>query len=168
MVHTKNYLILIKNIFEAIQNDSKSVLQAWTEVCHQIFGGWKVQTMWNLQKWCVWRSMLKGKKWLQMSSMALSLSAQVEVSMEWKHADSPVKKNFKTLGSVKKVRLAVFWDMKVSRTIDFFEKDAFVNFGKIYLIYWMTRIFFRWTSKKNYGIWILAEILNNFKLRTMV
>ena len=27
-----------------------SVLKAWTEVCHEIFAGWEVQTMWNLQK----------------------------------------------------------------------------------------------------------------------
>ena len=42
-----------KNIcFEAIQNINKSnrVLQAWIEVCHWIFAGWEVQTMWNLLK----------------------------------------------------------------------------------------------------------------------
>ena len=29
--------------------------KAWTEVCHEIFGGWEMKTMWNLQKnvWCV-------------------------------------------------------------------------------------------------------------------
>ena len=43
---------------------NQRVLQAWTEVCHQIFGGWEVQTMWNLQKnvWYVWKSMFSFKK----------------------------------------------------------------------------------------------------------
>ena len=35
-------------------------LQTWTGVCHQIFGGLKVQTMWNLQTnvWCVQRRLI--------------------------------------------------------------------------------------------------------------
>ena len=28
----------------------QTVLWTWTEVCRQIFGGWEVQIMWNLQK----------------------------------------------------------------------------------------------------------------------
>ena len=37
--------------FEAIQNGYRSnrMPQALTEVCHQIFVGYEVQTMWNLQ-----------------------------------------------------------------------------------------------------------------------
>ena len=27
------------------------VLQTWTEVCHQTFGDWEVQTMWNLHRY---------------------------------------------------------------------------------------------------------------------
>ena len=52
MACTKNYFILPKICFEAIQNDSKSnrPVQASTEVCHQIFGGWQMKTMWNLPK----------------------------------------------------------------------------------------------------------------------
>ena len=30
-----------------------TVLQALTELCHQILDGWEVQTMWNLKKHCV-------------------------------------------------------------------------------------------------------------------
>ena len=29
---------------------NQTVLQAWVEICHQIFDGWEVQTMWKLQK----------------------------------------------------------------------------------------------------------------------
>ena len=44
-------ILIPQNIgFEAIQNGSKSVFQAWTEVCHEMFVSWEVQTMWNLQK----------------------------------------------------------------------------------------------------------------------
>ena len=41
--------------FEAIQNGNKS---------NQIFGGWKIQTLWNSQNdvWCVRRSMFLSKK----------------------------------------------------------------------------------------------------------
>ena len=36
---------------------SNKVLQVWKEFHHQIFGSWKVQNMWHLQKnvWCVER-----------------------------------------------------------------------------------------------------------------
>ena len=51
-----------KNIcFGVNPNGGKSdrVLQPWTEVCHQSFSGWEVQTIRNLQKnfWCGGRSM---------------------------------------------------------------------------------------------------------------
>ena len=38
--------------FESIQNGSKlnRVLQAWTEVCHEIFGDLEVKSMWNFLK----------------------------------------------------------------------------------------------------------------------
>ena len=42
--------------FETIQNGDKNrVLQVWTEICHEIFDGWKVQTDWYFQRnlWCV-------------------------------------------------------------------------------------------------------------------
>ena len=44
------------------------MLQAWTEVCYQSFGGWQMQTMWNSQKnvWCIQRRMFLSKnvyKW---------------------------------------------------------------------------------------------------------
>ena len=44
----------------ATEVHSNRVLQAWTEVSHQNFGGWEEQTIWNLQKnvWCIWRSMV--------------------------------------------------------------------------------------------------------------
>ena len=55
-----------KNISSAtIQNDNKSnrMLQAWTEVCYQIFAGWEVQTMWNSRRMCdVYGEMCFSKK----------------------------------------------------------------------------------------------------------
>ena len=53
LVLSKNYFNLAKNIYsEAIQNgsESNSVLEIWTEVCYQNFGGWEVQIMRNLRK----------------------------------------------------------------------------------------------------------------------
>ena len=47
--------------FGAIQNGSKSnkMLQVWTVVSHEIFAGWEVQSMGNLQtnEWCARKSM---------------------------------------------------------------------------------------------------------------
>ena len=39
-------------LFKIVAN--QTLLQDWTEIYHQFFGGWEVQTMWNLQKtvWC--------------------------------------------------------------------------------------------------------------------
>ena len=42
-------------------------------------------------------------------------------------ADSPVNKTFRAQRSVKKVILAVFWDMQGPTIIDFLEKDTTVN-----------------------------------------
>ena len=47
--------------------------------------------------------------------------------MEWKHIESQVKEEFQVHESVKKVMLAVFWDMKGPLAIDFFKKGATVN-----------------------------------------
>ena len=58
----KTILILKRFCFKMMQSGGKwnRVLKDWTEVCHQIFGGWEVQTMRHLQKnvWCEQRSML--------------------------------------------------------------------------------------------------------------
>ena len=61
----KIILILEKYLFGGYSKWQQiRVLHHCTEVCHEIFSGWKVQIKWNLQKnlWCVWRSMF-----LQMS-----------------------------------------------------------------------------------------------------
>ena len=42
-------------------------------------------------------------------------------SMERKDTDSPVKKKFRAQQSVKKIMMAVFWDMKGPVIIDFLE-----------------------------------------------
>ena len=54
LVYRKIILISQNVFFEAIQNGSKSnrILHAWIEVCHQIFGDWEVQTMWNFSEEC--------------------------------------------------------------------------------------------------------------------
>ena len=66
---------LTKICFEAIQESikSKKVLKAWTEVYHQISGGWEVQTMWNLQKnvWCVQRGIFKQEIFTNVLNMGL-------------------------------------------------------------------------------------------------
>ena len=50
---------------EAVQNGGKLniLFLAWTEVYYQSFGGWELQTMWNLQKnaRCVRESMFSSK-----------------------------------------------------------------------------------------------------------
>ena len=85
------------------------MLQAWIEVCHQMFGGWEVQTMWNLQtnKWCTRRSWCKSKKGLQLAKTwvchyNLELKRH---SMLCKHTESPIKKKFRAHRLVKKVML---------------------------------------------------------------
>ena len=55
--------------------------------------------------------------------------------MERKHIDSPVKKTFWVLQSVK-VILTVFWDMKGPMTIDFIEKGATVNNASYCQLLW--------------------------------
>ena len=69
LVYSKNYFNHVKifqrkRLFKIMAN--QTVLQAWTEICHQIFGGWEVQTMWNLQNnvWyvCRERSLFQSKK----------------------------------------------------------------------------------------------------------
>ena len=44
----------VQIMFTAVQNGGKSngLLLAQTEICHQIFGGWELKTMKNLQKTC--------------------------------------------------------------------------------------------------------------------
>ena len=49
-------LFIYKSYFIYMYKQGK---KSWIEVYHQTFGGWEVQTMWNLRKnvWCVQRSM---------------------------------------------------------------------------------------------------------------
>ena len=47
--------------------------------------------------------------------------------MDWKCTDFQIKKKFWALQSVKKVILAVCFDLEEPMNIDFFEKDATVN-----------------------------------------
>ena len=58
------------------------VLWAWTEVCHQIFAEWKMQTIWNLQNCGVYRKACfsKGGKKMRFTNELLVLpqSARVE------------------------------------------------------------------------------------------
>lgn len=48
-------------------------------------------------------------------------------SMEWKHADSPTKKKFKTQPSAGKVMCTVFWDRKGVIHVEFLERGETVN-----------------------------------------
>ena len=48
-------------------------------------------------------------------------------SMEWKHVSSPVKKKFKSLKSLGKVMLTVFWNRNGPITISFLERGNTVN-----------------------------------------
>jgi hypothetical protein len=48
-------------------------------------------------------------------------------SMEWRHANSPSKKNFKMQPSAGKVMRAVFWDRKGVILLDFLEPGQIVN-----------------------------------------
>ena len=48
-------------------------------------------------------------------------------SMEWKHANSPTKKKFKTQPSAGKVMCTVFWDRKGVIHVEFLERGETVN-----------------------------------------
>ena len=56
------------------------MLQAWTEVYHQNFGGWEMQTMLNLQKnvYCEQRNVLVKKFLKTKLDLSLLLRAWVE------------------------------------------------------------------------------------------
>ena len=64
------------------------MLEAWTEVCHQIFGGWELQTMGNLQKnvMCTEKNVLIKKNLMKQLNPALPLWGWVEnteVDIHW-------------------------------------------------------------------------------------
>ena len=48
-------------------------------------------------------------------------------SMEWRHVNSPSKKNFKTLPSAGKVTCTVFWDRKGVILLDFLQPGQPIN-----------------------------------------
>ena len=52
--HTMLKRLFVLMLLKMVAN--QLVIQAWTEVCHQILGGWELKTMWNWQKnvCCVW------------------------------------------------------------------------------------------------------------------
>ena len=60
---------------------SNKELKAWIEVCNQIFGGWDVQTMWNLHKnvKCMKKHILVKKivyKWANYRFSTINLSGK--------------------------------------------------------------------------------------------
>ena len=57
-------------------------------------------------------------------------------TMKWKQTDSLVKKKFQAQGSVKKIMLIVFWDMKGSISIELLEKDATINIASYCKLLW--------------------------------
>ena len=127
LVYSKNYFNLKKTfvlkLFKMTAN--QTMLQAWTEVYHQIFVSWEVQTMWNLQKnlWCVWRKCFVKKVFSKGSTWVCYYEPKLNRQfIEWKHSNFPVKKNFWVQQSVKKVMLTTLWDMKGAIIIDFLEK----------------------------------------------
>ena len=96
------------------------MIQVWTDVCHQIFGGWEKKTIWNSDKnvWCIWEMHVLVKKCLWMFT-----------SLKWKdnlfneNTDTPVKKKFGTQQLLKKL----IWDTFKPITKDYLDKDATVN-----------------------------------------
>ena len=77
VVYSKNRSNLAKSILRLSKRVvNQTVLHAWTEVCHQIFGSWEVQTMWNLQKKLrsVWRSTFKSKMFSNTLNMFATIS----------------------------------------------------------------------------------------------
>ena len=117
--------------FQIIQNCAKSnrELYAWTEVWHQIFGGWQVQTMWNVLKnmWFVQRSMFYSKnlyKWVDISFPQLAWTKKSVI--ERKCIDASVKKIFQPQQFAKKVTLIDLCDIKWSVIIDYLEEVEIV------------------------------------------
>ena len=64
LVYCKNYSNLTQIIFWSYSKWQFKVIHVRTEVCHQIFSGWEVQTLGNLlwNVWCIQRNMFLFKK----------------------------------------------------------------------------------------------------------
>ena len=103
--------------------EAKRLFQTWTEVGHQNFDSWEVQTMWNLQKnvSCVWKTIFWSKEFYKWACLLESESKRQFI--KWKHIDSPVKKELWEQGPVKKVMLKAFQEMNGLTTNDFPEKE---------------------------------------------
>ena len=109
---------------------NQTVHLARTEVCHEIFGS---------------------KYFLQMGQTKVFQYEpdSKKQSIEWKHPDSQVKKNFRVQWSVKKAMQKVFWDMKRPITIDFHEKGTTVNSANLPTLEKIT-LFIEWPSHYYY------------------
>ena len=101
LVYMKNHFnrakVFVLMLFKMVINQ--------TEICHQMFGGWEVQTMWK-----VWVNKLiftNGFNW------SFSFRARDKKRfMEWNLTDSPVKKYFLMQWLVKMLMLSIFWNIK--------------------------------------------------------
>ena len=121
VVYRKNHFnlakifIIISRLFGLTAN--QILLQAWTEVCYQIFGTREVQTMWILQK-NVYRETGFSQKQISKNWLSTGLPQETRVK-KTVHGKETV------LGAIvnkKKVMLRIFRDIKVPITIDFLGK----------------------------------------------
>ena len=117
------------------------MLQVWTEICHQIFGVWEMQTMWNFHKnvWCVWREVcFRQKLFTNGLNMGLLLWARVKkivygVKTHWLSGKEKVPG---IVVSKEGHAVTIFWDMKEPITIDFLENDASINSACYCQLFW--------------------------------
>ena len=141
MFSCRNYFNLAKNIyFMAIPNGRKSnrVFQAWTDLCHQIFGAEKITNhmLFREELSAVNREACFCKKKVFTHGIWYYEFESKRQPLKRKHTESLVKKNFRAQRLVKKIMPAVFWDLKLLMTADFIEKKNTTgnNASKEYLL----------------------------------
>ena len=130
------------------ENDKKCLEQKLFWSCKNITLGYSKCHQINLNApWLEQRSVIKflraekyvlvNKKCLQIGSTWLYHyeSESKRQFMEWKYTHALAKK-FQIQWSLKKVMLILFWDMKGSITIDFFEKIATGNSSPFCQLLW--------------------------------
>ena len=124
------------------------MLQAWTNIYHQIFGGWKVYIMWNLQKnvWSVQRRMFElnnDNKWL---IIGLPRRAWIEKTVHRleKHTVSSLKKSFGRSGQQR----SLCWHERIHNYWFFWKRwnckqtfDSQLLIAKLTLIIEYTRVY---------------------------
>ena len=95
----------------------QQIKQVWTEVYHQIFGGWKFIEECVM---CIEKDVLEKKVFSNRLNIGFLLQTLVEKPIHGIQTDSPVKKKF-WVQQLVKVMLTVFWNIKGPITTDFFK-----------------------------------------------